>query len=148
MIYNINHIRKFQTENSCISDVFCKELSFFYHGLEDPVRDVKIKGITAFSEGVHELKINKTLTPLTKKYRAKYDWFKFFIEITGLTTHKSVYIHIGNKAEDSEGCLLLGMTRSKDFIGNSTVATKAFYEAVYNRLENGDRFFLHTENCF
>ena len=41
-----------------------------------------------------------------------------------------IRIHSGNKAEHSHGCILLGSTKSKDFIGNSKTTYKEFLKLL------------------
>src|SRR6185369_1457697 len=82
---------------------------FFSFSLEDEYRKVKVPGETCIPEGLYELKIQKTDTPLTIKHRAAYGpWFKYHIEITGIPNFQGVYIHSGSDDSHTEGCLLLG----------------------------------------
>jgi hypothetical protein len=37
----------------------------------------------------------------------------------------AIEIHIGNSPRDTEGCLLIGQTRARDFVGNSREAFQA-----------------------
>lgn len=118
--------------------------------LEDELRNVKVQGETCFQEGFYELKIKKVLTPLTKRYRDKYEWFEYFIEITGVQDFSHLYYHIGNDDDDTEGCPLLGQTmdtkKKNGWIGRSTAAYKAFYKKIYPRLKSGEQVFVNVIN--
>lgn len=97
-----------------------------------------------FPEGVYEIKIRKVESPLTIKYRKKYPWFKYHLEITGIEGRKYVYIHIGNYTTDTDGCVLLGLGIAPKMITHSTDTFKKFYEFIYPLLESGERMFLHV----
>ncbi|WP_201512415.1 DUF5675 family protein [Psychrobacter alimentarius] len=43
-----------------------------------------------------------------------------------------ILIHIGNYPKDTDGCILLGSSKGKDFVGNSTSTTFAFYKLFEN----------------
>lgn len=145
---NIYQIRKFNTDKSCTGDFYSKDIGFHYACLEDPVRDEKIPKITAFQEGVYKLGIREVESPLTLKYRDRFDWFEFHIEIQGVPEYKYLYIHVMNTAEDSDGCVGIGMSRGKDRINSSVSAYTDFYERVYPLLKSGEKIWLHVENCF
>jgi hypothetical protein len=117
--------------------------------LEDQYQEKKVKGETCFAEGLYELKIQEILTPLTKKYRAKYPWFEYFIEITGLTNFDQVYPHIGNDDEDTDACPLLGLSSElinpNGWVSQSTAAYRMFYQAIYPMLKAGKRVGWHTK---
>lgn len=125
--------------------------------LEDPVRDKKIKSVTAIPEMVYELGLRKfdedkpeTWSGMTKRYRENFDWFKWHIHIKNVPGFKHVYIHIGNKPEDSDGCVLVATKQTGDnFISQSTVAYKKLYLKLLPLLEDENVVvFLHVENCF
>jgi hypothetical protein len=82
--------------------------------LEPTVRDVKIYGKTAIPYGTYQVVV---------------DYSEHFLEnlphIMNVPNFVGVRIHPGNTDQDTEGCVLLGMTwDGGDFIGDSR---KAFY---------------------
>jgi len=109
--------------------------------IEDEPRVVKVMSETRIPAGTYQLKINQQLTPLTKKYRNKYPWFEYHIELEDVPGFTSIYIHIGNKESHTAGCQLLN-SKAKiidgEFQGEqSTVLFIKFYRAVYEALEKG-----------
>lgn len=114
---------------------------FFCYTLEDTFHEEKIHGVTRIPEGNYCLDIRKVLSPLTINYRKKYPWFKYHLEIQGIPDFENVYIHIGNKSEDTDGCILVGNTtnnneNTKGFIGNSTATFQKLYNMLYAEIEN------------
>ncbi len=124
---------------------------FQSYTLEDEQREVKQSGETRIPTGFYELKVLKSDTPLTLKYRAKYPWFKHHIEVANVKGFKGVYIHIGNKDEDTDGCILLGDNADNNVIGygsvsNSTQAFMRWYSKVYDYLESNGKAFLEIRD--
>lgn len=91
---------------------------FECYTLEDVVRPngVKIYGETAIPAGNYKVDITfsprfKTMLPL-------------LIDVPNFI---GIRIHPGNSAGDTDGCILVGQTRSTDFIGNSRAAFNALF---------------------
>lgn len=87
--------------------------------LEDVVRPKKIPGETAIPAGTYKVIIDmsnrfKRLLPL-------------LIDVPGFA---GIRIHPGNTDKDTEGCILVGTSRSKDFVGNSRVAFDALFKKM------------------
>jgi hypothetical protein len=85
------------------------------------LNSLKQFGTTAIPYGKYEVAITfsnrfKQLMPL----------------LVAVPGYEGVRIHPGNKAEDTEGCILVGKTKSVDFIGNS----KAEYAELFAKLQD------------
>lgn len=86
--------------------------AFFGYTLEDTVRAVKIQNETAIPCGRFKLVPHfsphlKTIVPM----------------LVNVPNYTLVYIHWGNKPEDTDGCILVGESRSltQDYVANSKV---------------------------
>ncbi len=127
------------------------KLHFRGYSLEDEYRAVKEAKETRIWAGFYELGLRKDETPKTMQYRAKYPWFHEHIEILNVKDFKGVYIHIGNRDEDTDACLLLGDTANNNNVAvgeitTSTIAFKRFYEEVYPHLKAGGKAFLEIRD--
>lgn len=122
--------RLWYTENSTISEVFIgNDYQCFI--LEDPVRDVKIKGKTAIPYGNYEIVVNfssrfQTLLPLLLR----------------VPNFEGVRIHPGNVPSDTDGCLLPGIRDPQipDVVTNSKRAFDALFSKIKSALESGKVF--------
>jgi hypothetical protein len=110
--------RLHRTELSTIGELSI-DGKFECYTLEDKERDVKIKSETAIPKGEYKVIINqsnrfKRLLPL----------------LLNVKNFEGVRIHPGNTNHDTEGCILVGTTRSKDFIGSSRVAFQRLFKKM------------------
>jgi hypothetical protein len=110
--------RLYKTKNSVIGELTVDGIWECYT-LEDVERDVKIKNETAIPKGTYKVIINqsnrfKRLLPL-------------LLNVPGF---EGVRIHSGNTNHDTEGCILVGRTRSQDFIGQSRKAFDKLFEKM------------------
>jgi len=90
---------------------------YFCDTLEDAVRKEKIVGKTAIPVGRY--KVKKTYSPRFKKVLP---------EILNVPNFSGVRIHSGNTAKDTEGCLLLGLNKTKGAVINSQNAMAFFMD--------------------
>jgi len=127
-------LRKEFTENSTIGDFLIDGESYFYV-LEDMIREpgVKVPGKTAIPEGRYQVIIDQS----TRFKRA----MPHVLNVPGF---EGIRIHAGNVAKDTEGCPLLGYTKSKDFVGNSRLAFNRFFDILYEALIH-DKVYLTVE---
>lgn len=111
--------------------------------IEDEYRKKKIKGETRIPKGVYTLRLRKSETPLTVKYRNRFAWFKWHIELENVTGFTGIYIHIGNYESNTAGCQCIGKTagiKNGNFmVQNSTVLYKELYIELLDRLEKGEK---------
>ena len=118
--------RLHKTANSTIGELSIDGVWECYT-LEDIERPVKIKAETAIAKGTYKVIINqsnrfKRLMPL----------------LLNVPNFEGVRIHAGNTNHDTEGCILVGRTRSKDFIGQSRKA----YDALFSKMQKAKEITL------
>ena len=89
--------------------------------LEDEHRNVKVRGETRIPEGTYKRGFRETLSGMTEKYRAKYDFFKWHLHVKDVPGFKYVYIHTGSTDDHTDGCLLIG--------GEKNMKAKSIYES-------------------
>jgi hypothetical protein len=110
--------RLYKTENSTIGEMLIDGV-FECFTLEDRERPVKIKGETAIPKGTYRVIINesnrfKRLLPL----------------LIDVPNFEGVRIHSGNSNHDTEGCILVGQTRNKNYIGQSRKAFDKLFKKM------------------
>jgi len=115
---NITVKRLHRTKNSTIGELFI-DGKFECYTLEDVEREVKIKSETAIAKGKYKVIINqsnrfKRLLPL----------------LLNVPNFEGVRIHSGNSNHNTEGCILVGKTRSIDYIGSSRVAFNSLFKKM------------------
>lgn len=122
----INIKRLYITEHSTIGELTV-DGAFECFTLEDKERAVKIKGETAIAKGTYKVIINqsnrfKKLLPL----------------LLNVSNFEGVRIHSGNSNHDTEGCILVGRTRSQDFIGQSRKA----FDSLFAKMQKAEEITL------
>jgi hypothetical protein len=110
--------RLYRGDNSVIGELSIDGI-FECFTLEDLERPVKIKGETAIPKGTYKVIINesnrfKRLLPL-------------LLNVPGF---EGVRIHSGNTNHNTEGCILVGQSRNKDFIGQSRKAFEKLFKKM------------------
>ena len=130
----INVKRKWLTEQSTIGELFFdNDSERVCFTLEDKVRKEKIHGITAIPEGIYEIVISysnrfKKLLPL----------------LMNVQNYDGVRLHCGNRPDQTEGCILLGLSRGEDMVLESRKAFDIFYPRLYSSLQAGKAFLNIT----
>jgi hypothetical protein len=107
--------RKIFTDDSTIGELFIDGI-FVCYTLEDKVRDKKIYGVTAIPYGEYEVVI--TFSNRFKQY------MPLLLKVPGF---EGIRIHSGNKSADTEGCILVGSSKSLNFVGNSRVTYRSLF---------------------
>lgn len=115
--------RLHKTSNSTIGELYVNGV-FQCYTLEDVERVVKIKNETAIPKGKYKVVI-------TYSNRFKRD----LPLLLNVPNFEGVRIHSGNTNHDTEGCILVGLTRSKDFIGNSRKAFAKLFDKLKKEKE-------------
>ena len=104
--------------------------TFHCHTLEDVVRSgPKIDGMTAIPAGRYEVVMS-----FSNRFK------KIMPELLNVPGFAGVRIHKGNTAENTEGCILVGMQKNTDRIGNCTPAYDGLAERIKATVPGGKVF--------
>lgn len=101
---------------------------FECYTLEDVVRDHKIPGETAIPAGAYALAV--TYSPRFQRY------LPLLLEVPNFS---GIRIHPGNKAADTEGCILVGTALvGTNAIGNSRAAFNDLFTKINSAIADGE----------
>lgn len=126
-------VRKELTNNSTMGELSVNG-KFECFTLEDRVRPVKIKGETAIPLGAYEVVVtfsNRFKKPLP-----------LFLDVPGF---EGIRIHPGNTKKDTEGCILVGQTKSKDMVGKSRAAFDILFAKIKAAAQK-EKIFIEIVN--
>ena len=130
---NIVITRKYYTSKSTVGEMVV-DGKFECYTLEDVVRVFKIFGSTAIPMGCYNVAL--TYSPRFGKTMPLIE------DVRGFT---GVRIHCGNKAEDTEGCILVGANynpQKPDWISSSKDAYVDLYEKLIAAASNEEHITL------
>lgn len=101
---------------------------------ESEIKNKKVYGNTAIPTGTYNIDMN-TVSP---KFKDR-TWAKFcegkLPRLQNVKGYEGVLIHVGNKPEDTLGCILVGKKGINGTITNSTETFKRLYNKIKNSNE-------------
>jgi hypothetical protein len=121
------------TDKSTIGELYHDD-EFLCFILEDVVREEKIKNETAIPYGKYEVVV--TYSP---RFRRNLPL------LLDVPNYSGVRIHPGNKASDTEGCLLPGTRKGTDFVFESKKAFDSLYKRIDKALKAGEEVVITIE---
>lgn len=108
---------------------------------EFQIKKVKVAGATAIPKGTYALTMRVQSPKFSSyKYRNQYGFCNGYLpRLLGVPGFDGVLIHIGNRATQTEGCLLVGKNTVKGMVTDSTNTFRKLYamlKAADERNEN------------
>lgn len=129
------------TDKSTISELYVDGVKECYV-LEDTVREVKIKGLTAIPAGVYKVIVTKS--ERFSRMAGHDVYLPLLLNVPGF---EGIRIHSGNKPDDTDGCLLPGTVIGTDSVGNSRTAFINLNNKINLALKRGeDVWIIITRN--
>lgn len=127
--------------------------SYFCDTLEDPsrqldnsmsqeqIQQIKVYGQTAIPTGTYKIDMN-TISP---KFKDR-SWARFcggkLPRLLNVKGFEGVLIHVGNKPEDTLGCILVGQNKVKGQVINSTSTFERLYKVMQDAHLRGEEITL------
>ena len=113
--------------------------------LEDEFRTKKLHSETRILAGEYEIKL-RTVGSFHQNYLSKFgpDFHKGMLWLQNVPNFEYILIHIGNKDDDTAGCILVGDTCQQNitedgFIGSSNSTYKRIYPIIRDELLKGNK---------
>ena len=125
--------RTIKTEVSTIGELFVNGIKECFT-LEDVERNgLKVYGKTAIPKGRYEVVVT-----FSNRFQ------KLLPLLLNVPNFEGIRIHPGNKAEDTEGCLLVGVLKDKNFIGQSKLAFNQLFKKLVNANKK-EKIFINIQ---
>jgi hypothetical protein len=105
--------------NGCTLGELAVDGDFQCFTLEDIVRPVKIKGMTAIPAGAYEVVVT-----FSERFKRPLPL------LLNVPNFDGIRIHPGNTAADTEGCILVGARQTADSVQQSRVAFDALFGKI------------------
>jgi len=119
------------TEESTIGELSI-DGKFECFTLEDKVRPVKIKGFTAIPAGSYEIVIT-----FSERFKRPLPL------LLNVPNFDGIRIHAGNTAKDTDGCILVGQKKQKNFVGTSKLALESLFKKL-KKASATEKLFIHV----
>ncbi len=105
--------------------------------LEDGKRKHKVWGETAIPAGTYKLELRNE-GGMTQRYAKRYNFHRGMIWLRRVPMFEWIYIHVGNTAADTNGCILVGLSEGEDVIYSSRKAYAAIYGIIADAIESDE----------
>lgn len=147
-------IRKTRGSLSTIGELYIND-KFICYTLEDPdrslhsgmsieeIKRIKVFGDTAIPKGTYIIDMN-TISPRL----SKYDFYKQYANggrvprLKNVPGFEGILMHTGNSPLDSCGCLLTGLSKGDNFVGQSREAFKKLYPLLQDSYNKGEEITI------
>lgn len=131
-------------------DVSGPDPRFFCYMLEDQFNEPKIPGETRIPPGRYEIQL-RTEGGMARRYAKRFDFHAGMLWLQDVPGFTFIYIHVGNKDDDSEGCLLVGdgqisNVTERGQVMSSVAAYRRLYEKIVNALDGEEQVWITIED--
>jgi hypothetical protein len=120
---------------------------FACYTLEDQFNEPKVFGETRIPPGRYRIDV-RTEGSMYPRYKARFSpWHQGMLWLRNVPNFKYVYIHVGNKDDDTDGCILVGDGQMSNLVERGQVtasvsAYKRLYPQVLNAIMDGEEVFI------
>lgn len=116
--------------------------------LEDEYRRRKVPKETRIPNGVYRMSLRTNRTKMNRRYHLRFpDIHVGMLHITEVPNFKYIYIHCGNREDETDGCILVGDTLQSNleedgFVGSSGQAYRRIYPEIADAIMDNQEVWL------
>lgn len=131
-------LKRFSGADESTLGLIFVESEFFCYSLEDQFNEPKIKGETRIPAGRYQI-ILRNEGGMVTRYKKRFSWHGGMLWLQDVPGFTFIYMHVGNKDDDSEGCILTGDGQMQNVtergqVTSSVAAYRRLYEVVTEAL--------------
>ena len=124
--------------------------AFVCYVLEDQFNEPKIPGETRIPAGRYQIK-TREVGGMVVRYQQRFGWHMGMLWLQDVPDFTYVYIHVGNKDDDTDGCLLVGdgqnsNVKDRGQVTTSVTAYKRLYKQITDALNTGEQVWITIED--
>jgi len=126
--------------------------AFMCYVLEDQFNEPKIPGETRIPPGRYQVKL-RTEGGMHQRYGQRFDWHKGMLWLQDVPDFTFIYIHVGNKDDDTDGCLIIGDGQVSNvddrYLGSVSKSVAAYtrvYDKIVTALEADEEVWITVED--
>lgn len=108
------------------------------------ISSIKQKGITAIPTGRYKIVMN-VVSPKFSSYKQYQNIGGKLPRLVDVPGYEGVLIHIGNKHEDTDGCILVGENKVVGQVINSTATFNKLYPILKEASDRGEEIWITIE---
>lgn len=116
-----------------------------YQGMDkETISQIKVYAETAIPYGRYRVTLD-VQSPKFKTYK-KYEFCKGYLpRLLNVPGFEGILIHIGNKATQSAGCILVGVNREKGKVLDSEKTFRALYQILDEANKKGEQIWINIQ---
>lgn len=131
-------LKRFSGADESTLGLIFVESGFFCYSLEDQFNEPKIKGETRIPAGRYQI-ILRNEGGMVTRYKKRFSWHGGMLWLQDVPGFTFIYMHVGNKDDDSEGCILTGDGQMQNVtergqVTSSVAAYRRLYEVITEAL--------------
>ncbi len=131
-------LKRFSGADESTLGLISVKRKFFCYSLEDQFNEPKVPGETRIPAGRYEIKLRNEGGMVTR-YKKRFDWHQGMLWLQDVPGFRFIYLHVGNKDDDSEGCILVGDGQVQNVtergqVTSSVAAYRRLYEVITEAL--------------
>ena len=144
-------LNRYSTSDNTTLGLLFIDGKFQAYTLEDTYRETKVWGKTRIPEGTYTILLRNE-GGMTQRYSKKFgSMHKGMLHLQDVENFKYIYIHYGNYAKDTDGCILTGNNSIQNvtedgFIGDSVKAYKRIYTQIADAILRNEKVEITIKN--
>lgn len=120
---------------TCTLGKLYKGQQFICYTVEDVIREEKVHGQTAIPAGIYPVVIT-----FSQRFQKRLPL------LLNVPNFEGIRIHSGNTVADTEGCILPGLTRTDNGVGDSRRAMDVLFPMLEQAIAAGEKVTIAVKN--